>query len=225
MSPSFVRGAKKALPVCLGIIPVGISYGMLAVQAGLSLFQSVLMSVTVMAGSSQLMAVGMLGSTAVLSIITAVFFVNLRHLVMSCCVMSRFERSPLHTRLLCAFALCDESFALFSLSGSADEKHLLGANTAIYVAWVLSSLAGCVLGDFLPEALAKGFDVAFYAAFLAMLTPSAAGSRRILCLVLLAAALNTGLRLILPVSWSVIISMIAAAAIGTFIPEAHDEQK
>ena len=80
--------------------------------------QTVLMSVLVRAGSSQLMAVGMLGSATALSILAAVFFVNLRHIhiVMSSCVMSRLEHTSLREKLLCAFALCDASFALFSLS-------------------------------------------------------------------------------------------------------------
>ena len=85
-------------------------------QAGRSRLQTVLMSVLVRAGSSQLMAVGMLGSATALSILAAVFFVNLRHIVMSSCVMSRLEHTSLREKLLCAFALCDASFALFSLS-------------------------------------------------------------------------------------------------------------
>lgn len=217
----FYAGAGSAAPICLGIIPVGISYGLLAMQAGLSRLQTVLMSVLVMAGSSQLMAVGMLGSATILSILTAVFFVNLRHIVMSSSVMCRFEHTSLREKLLCAFALCDESFALFSLSGSQSAAQLLGANTALYGTWVVSSAAGCVLGQFLPEVVAKGFSIAFYAAFLAMLIPNAAKSSRIALLVLLAAGINTVLRLFLPVSWAVILSMVVSAAIGTCFVEAE----
>ena len=219
----FWNGAKSAVPVCLGIIPVGISYGLLAMQAGLSRLQTVLMSALVMAGSSQLMAVGMLGSATILSILTAVFFVNLRHIVMSSSVMSRLEHTSLREKLLCAFALCDESFALFSLSGSQSAAQLLGANTALYGTWVVSSAAGCVLGQFLPEVVAKSFGVAFYAAFLAMLLPNAAKSSRIALLVLLAAGINTVLRLFLPVSWAVILSMVVSAAIGTCFVEAESD--
>lgn len=218
----FLEGAKSAVPVCLGIIPVGISYGLLSVQTGLSRLQAVLMSVFVMAGSSQLMAVGMIGSAAVGSIVAAVFFVNLRHIVMSGSVMNGLERAPLRERLLCAFGLCDESFALFSLSGSRSAARLLGINTALYGSWVGSSFAGCVLGQFLPGIISKSFGVAFYAAFLAMLTPNAARSRGIPYLVLLAAFINTVLQIALPVSWAVIFSMIAAAGIGTFF--AGDEE-
>lgn len=126
-----LTGAKAALPICLGLIPIGISYGLLALQAGLTRFETVLMSVLVMAGSSQLMVVGMIGKATVLAMVTAVFFVNLRHLVMSSAVMSRMEPTPLGMKLLSAFSLCDESFALFSLSSSRSAAYLLGANTAL----------------------------------------------------------------------------------------------
>lgn len=143
----FMTGAKAALPICLGLIPIGISYGLLALQAGLTQFETVLMSVLVMAGSSQLMVVGMIGKATVLAMVTAVFFVNLRHLVMSSAVMSRMEPTPLWIKLLSAFSLCDESFALFSLSGSLSAAYLLGANTALYGTWVLASVLGAVIGQ------------------------------------------------------------------------------
>jgi len=215
----FFDGAKSAIPICLGIVPVGISYGLLAMQAGLSRFQTVLMSALVMAGSSRLMAVEMIGSAAIGSMIMAVFFVNLRHVVMSGSVMNRLGYAPLREKLLCAFALCDESFALFSLSGDCGVSQLLGANTVLYGTWVISSAVGSILGQFLPEVIVKSFGIAFYAAFLAMLTPSAVRSRSIFYLVLLSAGVNTGLQLILPVGWAVILSMIASAAIGTVFTE------
>lgn len=212
----FAAGAKAALPICLGLIPIGISYGLLALQAGLTQFETVLMSVLVMADSSQLMVVGM---------ITAVFFVNLRHLVMSSAVMSRMEPTPLWMKLLSAFSLCDESFALFSLSGSRSAAYLLGANTALYGTWVLASVLGAVIGQFLPEVVAKSFGVAFYASFLALLLPSAQKSRRVALLVLLTAGMNTVLQLFLPVSWAVILSMVASAAMGTFFVEVQDDEQ
>lgn len=220
----WLSGAKGAIPVCLGLLPVGISFGLLAVQAGMSRLQTVLMSAMVMAGSSQLMAVGMLGQASLFSIVLATFFVNLRHLVMSGFVMERLKDSPLRARLACAFALCDESFAIFSLSGSDSPRYLLGANTALYLSWIASSFAGSVLGQFLPEVIAQGFGIAFYASFLAMLTPSTARSRGIALLVLLSAGINALLRLVLPSSWAVILSMVAGAALGTYFVEVPDDE-
>lgn len=221
----FFDGAKSAIPICLGLIPIGISYGLLAMQAGLTQLETVLMSVLVMAGSSQLMVVGMIGKATVLAMVTAVFFVNLRHLVMSSAVMSRMEPTPLGMKLLSAFSLCDESFALFALSNSRSSFYLLGANTALYGTWVLASVLGVVIGQFLPEVVAKSFGVAFYASFLALLLPSAQKSRCVALLVLLAAGMNTVLQLFLPVSWAVILSMVASASIGTFFVGVQDDEQ
>lgn len=223
---AFADGFASALPVCLGLIPIGISYGLLAMQAGLGRLETVLMSVLVMAGSSQLMVVGMIGKAAVFTMVTAVFFVNLRHLVMSSAAMSRMEPTSLGKRLLCAFALCDESFALFSMSGSRSADKLLGANTALYGTWVAASVLGVAIGQFLPANLAKSFGVAFYAAFLSLLLPNVRRSRSAAALVLLTAVLNTGLQLVIPASWAVILSMVLGAAIGTFFAEdGKNEQK
>ncbi len=220
-----LAGAKAALSICLGYIPIGISYGLLAVQAGLTQFETVLMSALVMAGSSQMMVVGMIGKATVLTMITAVFFVNLRHLVMSSAVMSRLTPTSLGTKLLGAFALCDESFAVFSLSGSRSAAHLIGANAVLYGTWVASSALGVVIGQFLPEVVAKGFGVALYASFLALLLPSVRKSHKIALLILLTAVMNTLLQLFLPVSWAVILSMVASAAIGTFFVEVPDDEQ
>lgn len=217
-------GIKVSIPVCLGVIPVGISFGLLAVQTGLSQFQTILMSALVMAGSSQFMVVGMIGQATFFSMIMATFFVNLRHIVMSSSVMSSLKKTTMRTKLICAFALCDESFALFSLSESNSAAYLLGANTALYSTWVLSTLVGCMLGQFLPEVITKGFGIAFYAAFLSMLVPNTVKHKGILYLVILAAVLNTILQIILPSSWAVIIAMIVSAALGVFFVEEQNHE-
>ena len=167
----------------------------------------------------------MIGKATVLAMVTAVFFVNLRHLVMSSAVMSRMEPTTLWMKLLSAFSFCDESFALFSLSGNRSAAYLLGANTALYGTWVLASVLGVVIGQFLPEVVAKSFGVAFYASFIAMLMPNVQKSRRVALLVLLAAGMTSVLQLFLPVSWAVILSMVISAAIGTFFVEADNNEQ
>ena len=55
----YVSGLKAGLPVLFGFVPVGIAYAVLASQAGFSPLETMLMSMTVFAGASQIMAVGM----------------------------------------------------------------------------------------------------------------------------------------------------------------------
>lgn len=218
---SFARGARSAGPVCLGVVPVGISFGLIALQSGLDQAQAVAMSVLVMAGSAQLMAVSMLASATPVAIVVAVFLVNLRHFVMGSAVMERLRQAPLGLKLLSSFALCDESFAVFSLSGGGDVWFLLGANTSLHLAWVASTAAGALVGDFLPQFVAKGFGVAFYASFLALLVPSAKASRGVARLVALTAAVSTALGRVLPSSWAIIAAMVGCAWVATYFTEGE----
>ncbi|MDO4380254.1 MAG: AzlC family ABC transporter permease [Clostridia bacterium] len=219
-----IIGAKNALPICLSVIPVGISYGILAIKAGMTTFQTVLMSALVMAGSSQLTVVGMLSSASVAGMIMATFFINLRHIVMSSSVMNRLKNSSLASKLVCSFALCDESFAVFSVSKSNESGFLFGANSALYLFWILSSFCGCILGRFLPEVISKSFNVAFYASFLAMLIPNVKMKKGLLIPILLSAIVNTVLQLFLPSNYCVIIAMIFGALAGTFLIKEDEEE-
>lgn len=226
MKKSFVTGVRLTIPICLGIVLVGISFGLLAMQTGFSAFQTVLMSAMVMAGSSQLMAVGMIGQGAsVISIVIATFFVNLRHIVMSSSAMSRLQDTPVGYRMLGAFALCDESFAVFSLAQEHSFALLMGSNTAMYITWILSSALGCVLNNVIPAVVANSFGIAIYAAFLAMLLPAVKKNARLLILVILTALMNYLLQLFIPSSWAIIISMILGAFIGVFFVELEEEEE
>ena len=55
----YFDGVKAALPVILGFVPVGIAYAVMVHDAGFSALETVLMSLLVFAGASQMMAVGM----------------------------------------------------------------------------------------------------------------------------------------------------------------------
>ncbi|MDD3919569.1 MAG: AzlC family ABC transporter permease [Eubacteriales bacterium] len=224
MKRDFLNGMKTALPICLGVIPIGISFGLISVQSGLTGFQTTLMSAIVLAGSSQIMAVGMVAQGAALvSIVLATLFVNLRHIVMSSAVMSRLRGTSLPKRLIGAYAICDESFALFTMSGSQSFSFLIGIETALVSSWIASTVIGCIVNSFLPEIVVNSFGIAIYAAFLGMLLPSVKNSTRLILLVVMTGLLNWLLRLVLEPSWALILAMVLGAAAGVFFVE--DEPK
>ena len=91
----FAHGLRAGVPVVLGFLPVGIAFAIMARQAGFSILETCTMSVTVFAGASQMMAVGMHAQGAGLAaIIFTTFILNLRHVIMSTCVGKR-EKSEL----------------------------------------------------------------------------------------------------------------------------------
>lgn len=217
MNKHFLSDMKSSIPACLGVIPVGISIGLLGVQAGLNEAETISMSTLVMAGSSQLMALNMITQGASFStIIVGTFFINLRHIVMSSSVMQRITQTTLPQRLLGTFALCDESFAIYSLSDDNSYPFLLGTNTALYISFVGSTMIGSLITGFLPQIVIDSFGIAFYAAFLGLLLPGVKHNDKLIILVALTAILNCLLQCLLPASWSVILAMVLGAFVGVF---------
>ncbi len=94
MKKDFVEGAKAATPIILGYIPVGIAYGMLAKATGLTFFKALSFSLFVYTGAGQMAAVTMLAQNAAyVTIVFTVFILNLRHIIMSTCIMEKMEKN------------------------------------------------------------------------------------------------------------------------------------
>src|SRR5690625_3741876 len=88
----FRRGMTVGFPIMIGYLPIAITYGVLAKQSGMSLFELTLMSVMVFAGASQFMGANMIAVGAgTVEIIIATFVLNFRHFVMSLSFMNRLR--------------------------------------------------------------------------------------------------------------------------------------
>ena len=86
-----------ALPLIIGAIPFGIIFGTLSGGAGLSAAGAMGMSVFVFAGSSQFIAMGLVGAgTAWPMIVLTTFVVNFRHLLYTATLLPYLQRLPSH---------------------------------------------------------------------------------------------------------------------------------
>lgn len=222
----FLRGMQAGIPVVLGFIPVGIAYAIMARQAGLSVPETCGMSVMVFAGASQMMAAGMYGQGAgMLAIILTTFILNLRHLIMSTCVMNRLKTGSTAARLLAAFGITDESFAIFTTEKEENctISFLFGLVLVIYLAWNVGTLIGAVTSALLPEILTASLGIALYAMFIGLLFPNLSGNWKLGALVALTALCNTLLSQFLTSSWALILSTLICAFFGTFFVDLSDE--
>lgn len=159
------------------------------------------------------------------TIMAGTFFINLRHIVMSSSAMRRVQNTSLIQRLIAAFALCDESFAIYSLSDDDSYHFLLGINTSLYVSFLISTIIGTLMTSFLPQIIVDSFGIALYATFLGLLLPAVKGSNRLIILVIITATLNWLLQRFIPASWSVILSMILGALMGVFLVDDKTEEE
>ena len=213
----YLMGVRVGIPVILGFIPVGIAYAIMAQQAGFTIAETLLMSVTVFAGASQMMVVGMyVQGASLIAMILATFILNLRHLIMSTCVVNRMRGDKLGLKLLAAFGITDESFAIFTTEKEENCSvfYFLGLITVTYTSWFTGSAIGVVASEFLPEIVSASLGIALYAMFLGILMPNVKQNLRLGLLVILTAVMNTLLSQVMASSWALIISTLVCAGIG-----------
>src|SRR4030042_4845292 len=140
----FQEGAKAALPIVLGYLPVGIAFGVLARKAGVSTFEAGLMSLLVYAGASQFIAVEMLSKGIVwFPIVLTTFLINLRHLLMSSTFSLYLNGNRIETLGLLSAQLTDESFAV-AMSNTSKiknrQEYLFGLQITSHIAWITGSV-------------------------------------------------------------------------------------
>jgi 4-azaleucine resistance transporter AzlC len=210
---SIFQGLSADWPICLGYVPIGLAFGVLAQKAGLYPIEIMLMSILVYAGSSQFIAVSMLSAGAgAVSIILTTFAVNLRHLLMSSSLAVFLGDATRRKLTLFAYGVTDESFAVnytrFSRKTWSLDRALVVNHTA-NLAWIVSSIIGGYSGRFIHQG-AFGIDYALTAMFICLLIFQLKGRLYVLTAVI-AGAVAVILSLIIPGSSYIILASIIAA--------------
>jgi 4-azaleucine resistance transporter AzlC len=189
----------------------GISFGAVAVAAGLDVLQSCVLSLLVFTGASQFALVGVLAAGgAPLSGAATALLLGSRNTLYGIRLAPLLEWSGLR-RAAAAHLVIDESTAMAVLRPSAQAARVgfLSTGLAVFVLWNLATLAGALAGTALGDPRTYGLDAAVGAAFLALLWPRLADRRNQLVAVL-GAALALGL---VPVT-AAGVPVLAAAAVA-----------
>ena len=151
------------------VLVVGTTFGVIARQSGLEPVQIAAMSLLVFAGASQFAMVRLFSESApALIVIASVLFINLRHALMAASLRAQLQGLPLVGRLVAAFVLTDEAFAMatghFRRGGRSLAYYFVFAFT-LYVLWNIATVAGIVLGDAIGDPRRYGIDFAITATF------------------------------------------------------------
>lgn len=212
-----LAGAKSALPIVFGYLPIGFAYGVLAQKAGISILNTILMSVVVFAGSAQLIAVELvaLGLTPSTILLTT-FIVNLRHMLMSAALSPYLQGWRKDELAAFAFELTDETFALHSTrmnAGKVGKIKTFAINLTSQVAWVLGTGLGVVIGQKITTIEPFALDYALPAMFMALLVMQIKSHREV-AVAVLSGFFSVGLMLLGFEQWHVIIATVIGATIG-----------
>lgn len=215
-----IYGLRQSLPIVIGYAPVAITFGILATQFGLTVWEAGLMSFFVYAGASQFIAIEMIyqGATPLMIGMTTLI-VNIRHFLMSFSIVPLFPERTLPWSLGLAQGLTDETFVLNTkiLKEVDDEETrrrvMLGINLGAYSTWVSFTILGGLIGNWLPVEF-SGFQFALLALFIILTTSSL--SKKNYITYLIAAVLAVVLKLLIPGKIYLILSVVLAAGIGAW---------
>lgn len=149
------QGVKDAIPLLGGYIPVAISFGLISVQSGFSVLETILISTFIYAGASQFLFVAMVASGAPLwLVIIMTLLINARHVVYGPNLSPYLNHDKKWLPLM--HGLTDQIFALaHARLPKLPEQARLGWYTgAAMLAW-LSWIAGTALGAIAGEELTQ----------------------------------------------------------------------
>lgn len=224
----FLKGVKKGIPILIGFLPISTAFSVVASQAELLPFEIILMSVMLLAGASQLMAVNMLVLGAgSMEIIIATFIINMRHLIMSIYVMNKLKSTSKPFKLLLAFGVTDETFAMLSMTDEKDcNAYFFGGMAAItYGAWVGGTVLGLLANEIIPSHICKSMSIALYAMFIGILMPDIQKNFKVVYIIGVSILLNVLLGLFLQSSWAVIFATLIGGIIGGEIVEKEKKHE
>lgn len=219
----FLAGCRDEAPLQLGVIPFGMLYGIGALAAGMPVWLAQLSSMLVFAGAAQLVIVQMLGAAAgALPIGLTAVLLNLRHMLYSASVAEHVRHLPRRWRVLLAYLLTDEAYAVAILryarpaGPGPDLRHwyFLGCGLTLWGCWQLSTALGIAFGARIPPEWDIDFAVPLtFIALLTLLVKERAGQAAALVAALAALAL-AALPFRLGLVLAIVLGLLAGAAVA-----------
>lgn len=163
-------------PLSLAVVPWGVLCGSLAINVGLTPLQAQLMSLLIFAGAAQLAALTIMGAVGSLSsMFSSTFVISSRHLLYSAVFRDHVRKSSFGLRCSIAFFLTDEMFAVTCAYIVKNKRfspvYALSSGITFYVIWNISTFAGIVAGQHIPNLEHLGLEFAIAATFIAIVIP------------------------------------------------------
>ncbi len=171
MKEAFKKAFPYTIPVIIGYMFLGITYGIMVSQAGFNPLFAPLMSLTMYAGSMQFVILPLLKSDiSIIAIIILTLSVNIRMMFYGVSLLKEYKNS--RSKFLFILTLSDETFALDTSIKAPDDVNksdfFLAIGIINYLVWALASLIGALLGG-LISFNTMGMDFVLTALFLVLL--------------------------------------------------------
>ena len=229
----FKIGMRDGIPIMLGYFAVSFTFGMMAVQGGLSVFQAVLTSLLNLTSAGQfagldiMLAAGSLWEMALTQLV-----INSRYMLMSFSVGQKLEKkSAFGHRFGVAFGMTDEIFGISMLRpGEVSPFYIYGAMAVAIPGWTVGTLVGAFAGEILPAAVISALSIAIYGMFLAIIIPPARKNLTLVWVIIGAMLLSTAFKYVpglnkVSSGFAIIIVTVVVASIAAIVRPIKEDGK
>lgn len=147
---------SQSLPTFAAYFPLGLVFGVLCMHDDYAWYMAPIMSVLIYGGSIQFVAISMLDDHAgLLAILVAASFVALRNSFYGISFVNRYARINWLLKSFLVFALVDATYAILSATPSDKYKNDIAfcsyLSLFIYLYWVVGTIIGVGLAEYIPE--------------------------------------------------------------------------
>lgn len=196
---NFTTGLKDGIPICLGYVSVAFAFGIFTVNSGLTIWQTICISLANCTSAGQLAGVPVIvGCLSFAEMALTQLVINLRYSLMSISLSQKLaDDVTFLDRMLIAFVNTDEVFAVASgQKGMVSRYYFFGLILTPYLGWALGTAFGAVAGNVLPDIVTNALGIAIYGMFIAIILPVAKKDKAVTIVVLIACALSVAFRFI-----------------------------
>lgn len=163
-----LTGLKLGIGPGLGLFPLGIALGLLAMQSGLPAWAVPGLSIFGYAGSLEFLMIDLMtAGTGLVTIAVTTFFVNFRHVFYAFSFPLHVVKNPI-AKLYSMHALIDEAYAVTAAHPNGwTAARLLSLQISMHCYWVGGGLVGMAIAWAIPGNIA-GLDFALLALFITL---------------------------------------------------------
>lgn len=148
----YKRGVICSLPVCIGLIPVGLILGIVANQSHINPLGIYLMTLFNFAGGSEFAVIAIWSAIPPLFLVfLTTALINSRHILMGALLAPYFKNQSKLKLAIMSFLMCDETWAIVINDCKKNNKlstgFYFGIAISLYLTWSTSSLLGAIFSS------------------------------------------------------------------------------
>jgi 4-azaleucine resistance transporter AzlC len=208
------RGYVAAQPLAVGVLVYAVTFGLLARNAGLSVFEATVMSVTIYSGSAQMATVsGMVAGAGIGASVVTILMLNARYLLYGAALRPWLGQASTLQAYSSLYLLGDGNWVLSMKAhaeGEQDAGFVFGSGVATFLPWLAGTLVGGIVTEWVADPRVYGLDF-LLVAFCTALAMGLLKSRHDLLPAGLAVLVAVAVDRFASTGWTIVAAGLAAA--------------